>query len=390
MRIGDGIAALILAGGYSTRAPDFKPLLPLGDTTVIANAINAFDRVGICDITVVAGYRAAELAPALAHLPVRSVFNENYGEGMFSSVLAGVRTLRPQTDAFFLLPADMPLVRSRTIKLLYLTYKRTGADVIYPVFQGLRGHPPLISSHLLPAILSWNGHAGLRGLLAQYEAKATEVEVFDEGIVMDIDTPQDYRRIFAGCRRDIPSWNECNAILTKLAVPDIVVRHSKMVSNVAQRLAERLNQASLKLDDGLVRAGGMLHDLAKGQPDHARLGARIVKRLGYPKVAKIVASHTDLVFAGDMSIDEAAVVYLADKLVKCDRMVSISERFAFSLEKYAGDAHALTAARQRLLNTQSMAKAIENIIGASLATVISSTAMDHGCAEREIIDENAN
>jgi len=366
------LAAVLLAAGYSSRAPGFKPLLPLGDSTVIENTINSFRRANIYDITVVIGHRANELIPALDQLQVRHVVNESYDQGMFSSVVAGLRSLQPGVEAFFLLPADMPLVRSRTVKLLSRAYQRADVDIVYPVFQGRRGHPPLISMRLIPAILSWNGPEGLRGLLKQYEAGSYEMAVLDEGIVMDIDTPADYHRIIESWRyRDIPTWNECDAILAKLAVPDIVVKHCRTVANVAAKLAEHLNKSGLKLDISLIIAGGLLHDLAKGKPDHAYCGARIVKRLGYPQVARIVASHTDIAFKEGFPLDEAAVVYLADKLVKHHRIVSVSERYQYSLERYAADPAALLAVRQRFLNTQRIAKIVEQIVGTSLEAVIS-------------------
>jgi molybdenum cofactor cytidylyltransferase len=190
------IAAIILAAGNSSRAPGFKPLLPLGSGTVIEAVTNAFVSAGIDDIVVVTGHRAAELAPMLDRLRVRHVQNDRYQEGMFSSVVAGVKSLRPGTDAFFLLPADMPLVRSHTIMALREASARTEADVIYPVFQQHRGHPPLISAQCCPAILAWDRPGGLQPLLAScYEATAKNVGVTDEGVLIDLDTAEDYRRI---------------------------------------------------------------------------------------------------------------------------------------------------------------------------------------------------
>ncbi|MDR3561568.1 MAG: NTP transferase domain-containing protein [Negativicutes bacterium] len=364
-------AALILAAGYSSRAPGFKPLLPLGERTVIEAAITSFRQAGIGDIMVVVGHRADELLPVLANLEARPVLNEWCDKGMFSSVVTGVRALRPEVEAFFLLPADMPLIRSHTIRLLVRAHKMLGADVNYPVFQGRRGHPPLISSRLLPAILAWNRPEGLRPLLEQYESKAYEVDVLDEGVLMDIDTPQDYHMV-GECysRRYLPTRNECEAIMTKMTVPDMVARHGRLVAEVAWGLAEQLNQISPGLDANLVMAAGLLHDLAKGKPDHASRGARMLRRLGYPRVAEIVACHTDIVWQDNQLLNEAAIVYLADKLVLKDRIVSIEERFQCSLAKFAADEDALLAIRGRQEKTQAIIKKIEQLLGLDLAAAI--------------------
>ena len=187
-----GVAAIILAGGYSMRMKQFKPLLPLGNSTVIENTINVFRNSGVEDITVVIGYRANDLKTVLDRMAVKWVYNENYHKGMYSSVVAGVSSLPVDTKGFFLLPADMPLVKKETIDELLRVYNSKAFDIIYPIYKGHRGHPPIISGSLFPAIMNGDGCGGLRELLSQYQHGATHVEVNDENILTDIDTPDDY------------------------------------------------------------------------------------------------------------------------------------------------------------------------------------------------------
>ncbi len=365
------IGAVVLAGGYSSRAQAFKPLLPLGEATIIEKSIGNFFRAGIDNVTVVVGHRADDLLPVLAALPVRSVYNDRYPEGMFSSVVAGVRSLTPETEAFFLLPVDMPLVRSHTIRLIYRAFTRMKGDIVYPVFNGRRGHPPLIATKLMPEITAGDMTQGLRPILAKYAANAREIEVVDEGILLDADTPEDYRKLITYyCCRDIPSEAECNEIFHRLGVSAQVAGHGRLVAEVAGKLATGLNKAGLRLDIPLVTAAGKLHDLAKGLPDHAGLGARLLKKLGYPKVAKVVDTHHDSGYQAGALPDEAAVLYLADKLVKNDCIVGIEERFQGPLAKYAADTEALKAIEQRYRATREIAKAIERISGVSVTNMI--------------------
>lgn len=364
------LAALILAAGYSSRAPGFKPLLPLGGSTVIETAIGGLRRAGVGDIAVVVGHRAADLLAVLENQPVRTVVNEHYQHGMFTSIVAGVNTLPASADAFFLLPADIPLVKSRTIRLLARAGGKTGADIVYPVFAGRRGHPPLISARLAPAILAGDGAGGLRPLLAKYEAGARDVAVLDEGILLDIDTADDYQAVRRLAGRRCPTGGECGEILSRLAVPDAVVRHGRAVAGVARELAVRLNRAGLCLDEELVAAAALLHDLAKGRPDHPRRGARLIERLGYPHVAAIIAAHHDIAFAAGQPPDEAAVVHLADKLVKNDRIVPLEDRFACLREKFAADAAARAAAENRLAVAKRIAVQVEQALGAKLGEVV--------------------
>jgi CTP:molybdopterin cytidylyltransferase MocA/HD superfamily phosphohydrolase YqeK len=372
MRNEKEIAALVLAAGYSSRAPGFKPLLPLGNGTVIEATIQNLRCGGVADITVVIGHHAAEMIPELNRLDVRYVLNKDYRKGMFSSVVAGVNSFSSQKEAFFLLPGDMPLVRSHTVRTLYKYYLCASAKVIYPVFRRQRGHPPLISTQCCPAITSWTQPEGLRSLLALYENEAYEVETADEGILMDIDSPEDYTMVSERFRhREIPTRNECEAILAKLNVPEGVVRHSRLVSEVARTLAEQLNQAGLRLDIGLVVAAGTLHDLAKGRAHHERLGARMLNTFGYRDVAAIIAVHRDIEFEDGQMPNEAAVLYLADKLVKGDRIVSIDERFQGALEKFARNGEVLPGVKQRLLNALAIGSAAERLMGKSLEQTLS-------------------
>ena len=194
----EDLAAIILAAGYSSRMAAFKPLLPIGHSTVIKTVISIFLQSGISDVTVVIGHRADDLKPVLDYSHVRWIFNERYYEGMYSSVVSGVSELhsrRADVKGVFVLPVDMPLISSLTIRKITMAYNRSGQNIYYPTYLKQRGHPPLIPSDLFPEILAWNGSGGLQSFLDRHDTRACEVEVQDKGILMDIDTPDDYSEI---------------------------------------------------------------------------------------------------------------------------------------------------------------------------------------------------
>jgi len=197
MRTGRHLGALVLAAGYSSRMGQFKPLLPFGSSTVIGNVIESLRAAGIDDITAVVGHRANELQPLLEDLRVHCVLNPVYGQGMYSSVVAGFRSLPRRVEACFLLPGDMPGVQPDTIRMIAEDYAINRASITYPVLGGRRGHPPLISRALFPAILSTEGAGGLRAVLAGYDSAARNVEVGDQGIHWDLDTPEQYSELSA-------------------------------------------------------------------------------------------------------------------------------------------------------------------------------------------------
>ncbi|HTY04571.1 MAG TPA: NTP transferase domain-containing protein, partial [Rhodocyclaceae bacterium] len=301
-------AALILAAGYSSRMGAFKPLLTLGDRSAITWCVSAFRDAGISDIRVVTGFGAPELEPELHRLGVVGVPNPNYDRGMFSSIQAGIASLADDIDACFLLPVDTPLVRASTVAALAARRAAAPAPVVNPSFRGQRGHPPVIDKALFAEILAGDGEGGLRALLQRHEAVA--VDVVDEAILLDMDTPEDFARLDERAQhRDVPSEAECEAIFERDSVAEPVRRHSRAVASVAAALAQHLDD----IDQQVVNAAALLHDIAKGRPDHAEAGATRVASLGYPAVAEAMRHHMDFNFGG--RLDAAAVVFVADKLV---------------------------------------------------------------------------
>ncbi len=188
MRVG----AVIIAAGLSTRMGDFKPLLSIGSRTLLGHTINLFQTGGVEDIVVVTGHQSESLKQELDRYRCRSVLNENFADGMFSSVQSGVKALAPESEAFFLLPVDIPLVQPSTIGTLLTAMKQDpSSPVFYPAYRSKRGHPPLIRSDLIAEILNSNDQGGLQALLKRHHQHARTISVNDPFILLDVDTPHD-------------------------------------------------------------------------------------------------------------------------------------------------------------------------------------------------------
>jgi molybdenum cofactor cytidylyltransferase len=359
-----GIIGLIVAAGYSSRMGAFKPLLPLGEKTVIEAAVDSLQLGGIRDIRVIVGHRASELYPLLRRLPVGIIENPNFAAGMFSSVVTGLTSFAGKAEAFFLLPGDTPLIRKRSIKDLLRAYRKTDAAVVYPVFDGRRGHPPLVSARAFAAILKGDGAGGLRHILEQFAGDSVDVAVADQGVLLDIDTQEDYQQLVRFYeRRKVPTYAECLGILHKFQTAEKVRRHGLAVANVGRRLADLLTGAGLNLSTELVVAGGLVHDLAKGKPNHPKRGERMVRSMGFSSLAGIVASHMDLEFGAGRDIDEAALVFLADKLVQGDRVVSLNERFNPAMERFAGNPEILADVLRRRRTAEFIRDRVAGLLG---------------------------
>jgi molybdenum cofactor cytidylyltransferase len=365
-------AAIILAAGYSSRMGDFKPLLPLGDQPAAARVVQTCRQAGIGDVVVVTGHQADRLPPVLAGRGARLVHHPQYAQGMFSSIQAGIRALRPGYAAFFVLPVDIALVRSLTMRLLQSRFSAQPGSIVHPCFDNRRGHPPLIPAGLAPEILADPGQQGLQGILSRYASSSIDLPVPDRHILHDMDRPDAYRQMQARCSRwDIPSAAECEILLRHIAaVPVELQRHCRQVAAAAVALAKALRAAGISLDIDLIQAAALLHDIAKGHKQHAQVGAGWLEDMGFGRIAGVMAVHHDLAFNPAEPLTARHILYLADKYVHQDRFIPLQRRFQAALDRFGAD----PAIRDKIVRRQQAAQAIcrfiENVVHTPVAELI--------------------
>jgi len=365
-------AGLVLAAGLSSRMKQFKPLLPLGGQSVLERVVDLLRQAGAAPVLVVLGHRARELEPVARSLGATPVLNPDYEQGMFTSLRAGLAVLPADCPAFFLLPVDIPLVRSHTLSRLRAAWDQGRGPVLHPTFQGKWGHPPLIAAELAPAIMAYEGPGGLRGFWDQRPELAQEVAVADRFILRDQDHPQDYEALKADLPGyDTPDESECLALLREvLELEPELVAHSIMVGRVALALAQAARKAGLELNPELALAGGLLHDVAKGQADHPAAGAEVLAGLGFAAVAPLAARHVDMDIAPGAPLSEAELVHLADKLVQADHRVPLDLRFGDKLARKGDSPEARAAIQRRWDLARSIAQRVEAALGDSLETCL--------------------
>jgi CTP:molybdopterin cytidylyltransferase MocA len=364
----ENLSAIILAAGFSSRMGRFKPLLPLGDTTVVERTIAIFLQNRIPDIRVVVGHDSDRLIPVLRPYPVSIVMNPDYPEGMFSSVRAGVGSLGPAAAAFFLLPVDVPLVRPFTVKRLLDQYRSTPGRILIPSFKGKSGHPPLIPASLADTIGTAEGGHGLRGVLSSHRHLIHRVEVPDAHMRFDLDTPKDYAGFLARLARyDIPTLREIEIIMEHIhPVSEKIRLHCRMVSQIADRISRALGRKGIPLNRRRLRAAALLHDLARGEKHHALVAARWLEEMGFSSLCGMVASHMDLQPDETNGITEAEILFISDKLVLEDRPVSLAQRYEAALRRYAGSPGSAQHIALRLDKAVKIKTRIEGALGTPL------------------------
>jgi len=392
-----------------------KALLPMGGVTAIERAVSSLRAAGAEQVIVVTGHDAEALLPVLRRLQVDRAHNRDYDSGMFSSVQAGVAGLRGDADAFFVLPVDVPLVTPQALRLVRDCFERRSKGIVYPVCCGRAGHPPLLSARYVPALLETAKLSNLQAFIGAFPHDEAGVDVRDLTVLMDMDGPEEHRMLdrFAtildgagACRPPSagaqgptgegpqqppgaePSLgaDEALFILATIGTPANVMEHCRAVAAVGERLAEALKPHIPSLDVALVRAGCLLHDMARLLPNHAVLAQEVLTNLGLSRLGGVVGQHMVMTRepVGTPGVSEAELVYLADKLVAKNELVGLDEREARAFRKMGRRLEAAERIRARTRDARAIAEKVAVTLGRPFDEVLRGGGPDLGGATREL------
>lgn len=190
------ISAIVLAAGQSRRMGQPKQLLEWQGSTLLQHVLRNVIR-SIADETIlVLGYEAERIGKTLSGLPVRIVVNPDYPSGMASSLQRGLLAMEPISEAFMFVLADQPGVGPDIINAVIRTFRQTGLKrrIVRPVYRGRPGHPILMSADYRQDLLQLKGDVGARQILSDHPEDITEIEVDRDAVLVDMDTPEDYRK----------------------------------------------------------------------------------------------------------------------------------------------------------------------------------------------------
>lgn len=188
------VAAVILAAGESRRFGSPKQLLRWGEKTLIEHIVDTVLESSVEDTYVVLGHRAEEVGAPLRQRPVTLVINEDWRQGLSSSVRAGLQAMAIEYDACLFVLGDQPKVTSELIDIILERYRRTLAGIVAPTHRGLRGNPVLFRRSLFSELLRLEGDQGGREVVLRNQDALETVELEDEETFLDIDTVSDYQR----------------------------------------------------------------------------------------------------------------------------------------------------------------------------------------------------
>ncbi len=190
------VAALVLAAGQSSRMGGTNKLLAEVDGVPLAlRAANAALASKAASVTVVLGHEAEKIEALLAGRKVNFVRNPDYAEGMSTSLRAGLAALPAEAGAAVVLLADMPGVSAAHVDRLIEAYDAQRPAIVVPRRNGRRGNPVLWPRAFFAAMQQVTGDRGARGVLEANAAHILYVDMDDDAIHADVDTPADLKEL---------------------------------------------------------------------------------------------------------------------------------------------------------------------------------------------------
>ena len=189
-------ALLLLAAGGSTRMGRPKQLLDYRGRPLVRHSVERALGSHCRPVIVVLGSDAEACAAALHGLPVQTVLNEEWMQGMGSSIRVGIGAVQEgaaEAQAAVIALCDQPLISSAFLDRLVRVHLEQDAPMVAASYDDRPGVPALFARSLFPKLATLDVHAGAKALL---QAAGSElITIPAPQAAMDVDTPEDYARL---------------------------------------------------------------------------------------------------------------------------------------------------------------------------------------------------
>jgi len=183
------IFAAVLAAGCSSRFGTTKQAVPLDSVPLVRRAVDMATEVCENRVVTVIGHDSAVVLKAMNSHSGFIVVNEDYADGLGSSIATAARVCRGSADALLLLLADQPFVTAEHLRQLIDTWSGSEDEIVATAYSGTQGPPVLFPRGALDALGSLTGDRGARAFFNDSRFSLKTVQF--EPAAIDIDTPAD-------------------------------------------------------------------------------------------------------------------------------------------------------------------------------------------------------
>jgi molybdenum cofactor cytidylyltransferase len=192
------VSAILLAAGKSERMGQNKLLLPFGGRTIIQRTLDSLIASRAGEVIVVLGSKAKDINLSIGGRRALVVFNPNYAKGMSTSLISGLGMVNSKARFVMVALGDQPLITPRVYNQLIEAALGSDKGIILPVHKCERGNPIVISTRYRAEMLKQTGDIGGRELLKAHPEDVLEVLVDCEGVVVNINTEEEYEKRLKG------------------------------------------------------------------------------------------------------------------------------------------------------------------------------------------------
>jgi molybdenum cofactor cytidylyltransferase len=203
------LTVIVLAAGLSKRMGAQNKLhLPFGEKTILQTTLQHIIDANLGEILVIVGHEKELIESDLEQFKdkIKIVFNEQFENGMTSSIQAGVANAHENmehpdkggTEGYMICLSDMPLLQPidyQRISNFYLEKKDNAYPIVQPVFNQQRGHPVIFHPIYKEEILSLKNTEGGKPIVQAHKENVHFVDMLNDAILLDADTPEAYAEL---------------------------------------------------------------------------------------------------------------------------------------------------------------------------------------------------
>ena len=184
----------MLAAGGSRRLGRPKQLVHIRGRSLLAHAVERAVGLKPVWLGVVVGAGASRLVAALRASPVEVVRARRWRSGLSASLRAGIDRVPRRATHLLVTAVDQWAV---TVADLDRLLRHPGRVPVAAAYEGIVGIPALFPRHAWRALGRLEGDRGARRLLEASGTRAVPLAA----AALDLDTPEDLRRLRASWRR---------------------------------------------------------------------------------------------------------------------------------------------------------------------------------------------
>jgi len=188
------VEGLVLAAGKSQRMGRPKPLLRVFGQTFLEHIVSEARQSELIGVKIILGHLADIILKSMPQFEADIVINPAYEQGQLSSLIQGLKAIQGHSiDGVMLFLVDHPFVSRNVINKLLQSYSEHDQPVVVPTFRGRRGHPLIFGRELFSELINAPLDRGAVSVVRKHQEDVLSIEVGEEGVLIDIDTPESYQ-----------------------------------------------------------------------------------------------------------------------------------------------------------------------------------------------------